>query len=98
MCGLLNERYLEYPDYVTAVMNGQYDQIQHRKLVEWADSLTATASPAVAPAVADYVSPIRQIEKVVLAGGGDMVLSTESFKTGALDVLDYCVEAGYEAD
>lgn len=98
MCELLNERMLEYPDYVTAVMGGEYDQIQHRKFVEWADNLTNAAPANAASTVTDYVSPIRQIEEVVLAGGGELVLSTDSFKTGALEILEYCVDAGYKAD
>jgi len=58
------------------------------------------AMEEVAPADAQgmleqYADPIYQIKEVVEAGGGELTINTNAYKTANVELIAYCADAGY---
>lgn len=96
MCELMGEKFLEYPNHVLALLDG--DTTNHAEYVEWAKSLTESAPVDAQTIVAKFTDPVFQVESVVQAGGGELTLTTADYKAGTLEIMEYCTEAGYRLD
>lgn len=96
MCEVMGEKFLEYPDYVTALLDG--DASAHAEYLAWADRLTAAAPTDAKTVVAKFTDPIYQVETVMQQGGGELTLSTVDYKEGTLEIVEYCVDAGFKID
>lgn len=96
LCQVMGEKFLEYPSYVLAVMDG--DISTHSDFLAWADRLTDAAPADARAIVAKYTDPIYQVDEVVQAGGGSLTLKTDNYKSGNLELMEYCVDAGYKVD
>ncbi|WP_203579992.1 hypothetical protein [Microbacterium hibisci] len=96
LCEVASERLLDYPDYVLAISEGKFDDAVHDEYNAWAGEVE-NAAPADAKAiVGKFLDPIRQVQAVVENGGGSLSFTTDDFKSGNLELLQYCVDAGYK--
>jgi len=96
MCEVMGEKFLEYPDYVLALLDG--DTTDHSEYVEWANRLTDSAPADARTIVAKFTDPVFQVESVMQAGVGELTLTTTDYKAGTLEIMEYCVDAGYRVD
>lgn len=96
MCEVMGEKFLEYPNYVLALLDG--DTTQHAEYVEWANRLVDSAPGDARTIVAKFTDPVFQVENVMQAGGGELTLTTDDYKAGTIEIMEYCVDAGYRVD
>lgn len=94
MCEIMGEKFLAYPDYVLALMDG--DTSDHPVYLEWANALTEAAPGDARTIVAKFTDPVFQVENVIQAGGGALTLTTDDYKAGTMEIMEYCVAAGYK--
>ena len=96
LCEIMAEKLLEYPDYVLAIANGEFDQTVHAEYLAWAEEMEAAAPADASVPLAKFTDPIHQVQEVVEAGGGALTFSTDDYKAGNVEIMQYCVDAGFK--
>ncbi|KAF2417808.1 hypothetical protein [Microbacterium sp. B35-30] len=98
LCELMSQKLFEYPDYVLAIANGEFDQATHDDYYAWAEEMKAVAPADANVPLAKFTDPIYQVQEVVEVGGGSLTFSTDDYKAGNLEIMEYCVDAGFKVD
>lgn len=98
LCEIISQKLLDYPDYVLAVANGEFDQATHDEYLGWAEEMEAAAPAGASVPLAKFTDPIHQVQEVVEAGGGSLSFSTVDYKAGTVEIMEYCVDAGFKVD
>lgn len=93
-CDTYSKKMQEYADYLAGI-GAEMSGAEARAWITWADGLDSVTPDDAAQITADYLSPIRQIEEVLNAGGGNLNLQLTSFKTSTTKIMQYCVDAGW---
>ncbi|KQZ04793.1 hypothetical protein ASD19_01805 [Microbacterium sp. Root53] len=89
---------MDYPDYVLQISEGGFSEDMHFDYWYWAERLRRAAPADAEKIVDDFTDPIYQVQEVVDAGGGALQFSTDAYKRGSLEILEYCVDAGYRLE
>lgn len=96
LCEVMEERFLDYPDYVLAIANGEFDEVTHAQYVAWAEDMEQAAPTDARTTLSKFTDPIYQVQAVVEQGGGDLTFATDDYKAGSVEMLEYCVDAGFK--
>ncbi|MDL5485942.1 hypothetical protein [Microbacterium wangruii] len=98
LCELMAQKLFEYPGYVLAIANGEFDQVTHGGYYAWAEEMKAVAPADANVPLAKFTDPIYQVQEVVDAGGGSLTFNTDDYKAGNLEIMEYCVDAGFKVN
>lgn len=91
-CDTLVKELPNYASFVLDAAGGSVDAAEAQRLIDWADRVESQA-PRDAVGVTALLGPLRTIEEVINAGGGDLTLTTTDYKAANLALLEYCSAA-----
>jgi hypothetical protein len=94
-CEKLGDSLSDYASFIleaaTSDVNMSDFEIQLSRIEAMEEVVPADAKAMLA----QYADPVYQIKAVVDAGGGSISFNTDGYKDANLDLMGYCVDAGY---